>query len=541
MPPPQRDARLLFLGSGLLILFLALTLFERNDVHHPHLVVDIPGGLRITYLNQASSSAADCARTLDNIASAIRTACPVCRIGARACLTRLDAAQTRWLSDTPLDIYSARLPAGVALYAAEDRDLAHQACMESARQTAGQPNEVVCHPPHTPRPFPRAVDRLDANAAGLAVLGLLAAAAAAWLIGYLIIRHDHVHAHFSHDHIDTGPQKFHALPTPRIGGVAVYAGLLGAAGVLMLPIFGPTPPQYGLLLLAGAPAFFGGLLEDVTKKVGVYSRLVLTMAAAALCAWLLGAILPRLDLPLMDELLLWTLPALLFTVFAVSGVANAINIIDGYNGLAAGYAVLVLAALAWVSAQVGDAFLFTASLALIGALLGFLAWNWPAGKLFLGDGGAYLLGFLLAEISVLLIVRNPQVTPWFPLALLIYPVFETLFSIYRRKLLRNHGAMRPDALHLHQLIYARVVRHSVGSRDPQDRLMRNNRVAPYLWAMNAVGAVWASLFWQSRLALVAGILAFCLFYLFAYRRIVRWQGRRRMFAYAPHAGSTDRT
>jgi UDP-N-acetylmuramyl pentapeptide phosphotransferase/UDP-N-acetylglucosamine-1-phosphate transferase len=106
-------------------------------------------------------------------------------------------------------------------------------------------------------------------------------------------------------------------------------GLLGAGGLLMLPIFETSPSEYGLLLLAGVPAFLGGLIEDITKQVGVYQRLLLTMVSAALCAWLLGAILPRLDIPILDDLLLWTLPALLFTVFAVSGVANAINIIDG--------------------------------------------------------------------------------------------------------------------------------------------------------------------------------------------------------------------
>src|SRR5258708_21336903 len=101
-------------------------------------------------------------------------------------------------------------------------------------------------------------------------------------------------------------------------------------------------------------------------------------------------------------------------MFAVGGVANSINIIDGYNGLAAGHAVIVLAAMAWVSALVGDDFLFISTLAMIGALLGFLAWNYPEGKIFLGDGGAYLLGFWLAENSVLLAVLPPDGSPCLP-------------------------------------------------------------------------------------------------------------------------------
>jgi len=89
--------------------------------------------------------------------------------------------------------------------------------------------------------------------------------------------------------------------------------------------------------------------------------------------------------------------------------------------------------------------------------------------------------------------------------------------------LRGHGAMRPDALHLHQIIYGRVVRHGVGSKDPHERLMRNSRVAPYLWALNTPGAIWAGVFWQSPPMLIAGILGFCVFYLVAYRRIVSWR------------------
>ena len=109
--------------------------------------------------------------------------------------------------------------------------------------------------------------------------------------------------------------------------------------------------------------------------------------------------------------------------------------------------MLVLAGLAFVSAQVGDPVVLTASLIMAGAVFGLLLWNYPKGKIFLGDGGAYLLGFWMAELSVLLVARNPEVSPWFPMALLIYPIFETLFSAYRRKILRGGHPGHPDALH----------------------------------------------------------------------------------------------
>src|SRR6266571_4052936 len=273
-------------------------------------------------------------------------------------------------------------------------------------------------------------------------------------------------------------------PTCRIGGLGVMAGLLVSGAALLATEQSASGEQFGYLLFASLPAFLGGITEDVTKNVSVLARLALTILAAACGAWLLGAVLPRLDVPGLDTLLKWTPFAIAFTIFAVGGVANAINIIDGYNGLAAGHAVIVLAALAYVSAQVGDSFLFTSALAMLGALLGFLIWNYPKGKIFLGDGGAYLLGFWLAEVSVLLVVRHPEVSPWFPMLLLIYPVFETLFSIYRRKVLQGNSPGQPDRLHLHQVIYARLTKASAGTSDSATITRQNSTVAPIGWLMS---------------------------------------------------------
>lgn len=366
---------------------------------------------------------------------------------------------------------------------------------------------------------------LSAPHLGFSALALITAAVTAWLACWLIVKYEHLHAHLSHDHTDSGPQKFHAVPTPRIGGLAVVVGLLAAGGVMIISETLTTEREFGLLLLASIPAFLGGLVEDITKKVGVLERLLLTMASGALAVFLLGAVLNRLDIPGIDTALTWLPLAILFTAFAVGGVANAINIIDGYNGLAGGYAVIVLAAFAWVTAQTHDTLLLHTSLTLMGALLGFLAWNWPKGKIFLGDGGAYLLGFLLAELSVLIVARNPGVSPWFPVLLLIYPIFETLFSIFRRKFARGHSPGRPDALHLHQLIYFRLVRDNTRG---DAKLLRNNKVAPYYWAVSSGLAVVGVLLHHNTAGLVSGVLIFCAGYLQLYRRIVCWKSPRWM-------------
>ena len=350
------------------------------------------------------------------------------------------------------------------------------------------------------------------------LLVVLPAAIVSAFAGYLIVRYEALHGRWSYD-TAAGPQKFHAKPTPRIGGLCLMAGLLVCGTALPALQPGGSNELFGYLLLASLPAFLGGITEDVTKKVNVPIRLGLTMLAAAFGAWLLGAVIPRLDLPGFDALLRWAPFAIAFTAFAVGGVANSINIIDGYNGLAAGHAVIVLAAMAWVSALVGDGFLVVSALAMIGALLGFLAWNYPKGKIFLGDGGAYLLGFWLGELSVLIVVRNPQVSPWFPMLLLVYPIFETVFSMFRRKFIHRQSPGQPDRRHLHQLIYMRLTRDHAEISDPATLTRMNSRVAPFGWLMTLGCAVPALLFWRETAWLVAAALVFCAGYVVLYLRL----------------------
>jgi UDP-N-acetylmuramyl pentapeptide phosphotransferase/UDP-N-acetylglucosamine-1-phosphate transferase len=247
---------------------------------------------------------------------------------------------------------------------------------------------------------------------------------------------------------------------------------------------------------------------------------MLTMLAAAIGVWLLGAVIPRLDVPGFDVLLMWAPFGIAFTMFAVGGVANSINIIDGYNGLAGGHAVIVLAAMAWVSALLGDAFLLVSALAMIGALLGFLAWNYPKGKIFLGDGGAYLLGFWLGELSVLIVVRHPEVSPWFPMLLLVYPIFETLYSMYRRKVVGGLSPGQPDRMHLHQIIYQRLRRSISEEVSPAAARRLNNRIAPFSWLMTLCCASPAIVFWRETQLLVTASLFFFAAYLLLYRRLV---------------------
>ena len=501
------------------IAIVGATTLLRGRVYYPHVVVEAHPEVTLEFLQHGLRKDEECQAAVAIVAQAIRVSCPTCRIALQQCSAGFEPAYEKLLSEEPLAMPSSRLPRGVVTYLSNDGVLALAACRETERLTSSSGGmEMTCYPANARRPLAAAATpRTDLRQVlfGLLILGFTGAVSA--FVGYLVVRYEAVHGHWSHDPARAGPQKFHAAPTPRIGGFGLMAGLFASGATLLAMEQSAPGEQFGYLLLASLPAFLGGITEDATKTVGVTTRLVLTMLAAAIGVSLLGAAIPRLDVPGIDALLRWTPFAIAFTLFAVGGVANSINIIDGYNGLAAGHAVIVLAAMSYISALLGDTFLLTSALAMIGALLGFLAWNYPKGRIFLGDGGAYLLGFWLAELSVLVVVRHPEVSPWFPMLLLVYPIFETLFSIYRRKFLQGRSPGEPDRMHMHQMIYRRMTRARTDISDPATAIRLNNRVAPVGWLMTLCCAVPAMAFWRETAWLVAASVLFCVGYLSLYR------------------------
>lgn len=363
------------------------------------------------------------------------------------------------------------------------------------------------------------------------MVALAVAFLASLIITLLVVRYEHLHAHMTADHDLHGVQKFHAAPVPRVGGIGVMVGIFcGEVAKLFLE---PEVASFGFLVIVAAiPAFTAGLIEDLTKRVSVSKRLLATMLSAAIGGAVLGGWLTRLDIPGVDYLMAFGVVSVLVTCFAVAGVANAFNLIDGYNGLASMVAVIILGGLAYVADQVGDRSIMITAYATAGAILGFLVWNYPRGLIFLGDGGAYLIGFLIAELSVLLVARNPQVSPWFPLLLAFYPIFETVFTIFRRVVIGKTHPGLPDAAHLHQLIYRRVVRWAVGDDCSKKKTQRNALTSPYLWVMASFAVIPAVLFWNNTIALQLIALLFAGFYISLYRgiykgRFPRWLAIRK--------------
>lgn len=314
------------------------------------------------------------------------------------------------------------------------------------------------------------------------------------------------------------PQRFHAGDVPRMGGAAMALGCTAGWALLDLPP--ATTLTWGVVM---ALATGTGLAEDLTHRVPVRWRLLLTLLAGAVATASLNLHIGPLDLPFLKPL--WAAAPWLGTllaVLAVAGLPHAFNLIDGYNGLAGSVAVICCAVIALVALQVGDVALAGIVLVAAGATAGFLFWNYPRGLIFAGDGGAYLWGAVIAVACVQLVQRHPEVSPWFPALLLVYPVWETLFSIYRKRA-RGQSPGQADALHLHQLIYRRIVR-DITHDDAATRMrLRNNRTAPYLWALALMAAAPAAVFWRSTPVLMAFCALFAVSYVLAYVSIVRFR------------------
>jgi len=248
-------------------------------------------------------------------------------------------------------------------------------------------------------------------------------------------------------HSGSAVQSAHRDPTPRIGGVAI-------GGALVVSLFFAPPAvmdNYGPFVISLAPVFAAGLADDLGYDVRPRWRLLAAAFSSLIAITLLQMWIPRVDVPIVDEIIAFAPVGILLTVFATSGVCNAFNLLDGLNGLSAGTGVLVAVGLASIAYAGGEPGFGQLTILLIAALAGFLAFNFPFGKLFLGDAGAYSLGHILAWFAILLVNRIDDVTVWAVALVFFWPVTDTMFAIYRRSR-AGRKVDQPDRLHYHQFV-----------------------------------------------------------------------------------------
>ena len=336
----------------------------------------------------------------------------------------------------------------------------------------------------------------------------------------VVIRSQALHQRFTADLDLSGPQKFHKTAVPRIGGLGIALGMIMA--ILYHSNLQTFANEELFMLLCAAPVFAIGLLEDLTKKISVRTRLIFTALGGFLSIYFLGTQIIRLDIPGIDLLLLLSPISIVFAVFALTGLANAYNIIDGFNGLSSMVGMITLLALGYVGIEVNDPLITYLSFSMVAAILGFFIWNYPRGLIFLGDGGAYLIGFWIATLSVLIVARHLDISPWFAVLVNAYPIWETIFTIYRRKFHQGQSPGHPDGVHFHSLIFRRIP-NDAQIKSENDFFSANAKTSPYLWVLSALAVVPAVLYWNSTLLQVIFFLLFASSYVWLYKRIVSFR------------------
>jgi UDP-GlcNAc:undecaprenyl-phosphate GlcNAc-1-phosphate transferase len=350
---------------------------------------------------------------------------------------------------------------------------------------------------------------------GPVLLGFVVAVVATWILFRLTKV-----LSFGHDN-NKGVQKFHVNPTSRLGGVAIFLGL--AISGLATTEFDEFHYYTFWFLMAAIPVWLAGLTEDLTHRVGPTLRLVMATMSAACLFGFLGVNVSKTDVWPIDLLL--SIPGAPFcvTLLVVAGFTHSINIVDGFHGLACGLVIIALSGLAFMAWKVGDSLLLQMCQTSLAVVLGFFVLNWPKGGIFLGDAGAYLIGFWVVELGILLAMRNPQISPMAPVVTGLLPLIETLFSMYRRNVVKNHPVNQPDALHLHTLIYRRILYNPSLLYSAEQLNAVNAKVAVFFWIPAAIFSALGCFFAESTMAQLALMLIYLVMYNWLYLRLVRFK------------------
>lgn len=338
------------------------------------------------------------------------------------------------------------------------------------------------------------------------------------VLTYAIIFFNNYHLHLTGDCEFAGIHKNHTLLVPRIGGVSIFLALCVGAGVCVYK--DASNRGFYIYLLASFPFFILGLVEDLTKRLSIKTRFILIVIFSFATVTYFNAHITKVDVAPLDYLLTYPLFSIALTVFSIAGLVNAYNIIDGFHGLSSMIGIMALGSLGILAHLYGDEKILSICIYGVAAILGFVFFNYPKGLIFLGDGGAYLIGFTVGILTIFLISKNSEISPWVAILINIYPITETIFTIYRRKFKKNKNPGIADRLHLHSLLFRRS---STKSGMEISITKRNSTTSIYVWLFSLNGIVPAILFANSTRILVFFTLLNILFYIRVYTSIVNFR------------------
>ncbi|SET25510.1 UDP-GlcNAc:undecaprenyl-phosphate GlcNAc-1-phosphate transferase [Salinibacillus kushneri] len=246
-------------------------------------------------------------------------------------------------------------------------------------------------------------------------------------------------------------RKIHTIVTPRLGGLSIYIGT-----VLGIFYLFPNHPQISAIALGSLIVVITGMIDDKYQI-----RPIIKLSGQLLAAVILitsGIIIEKVTLPVFGiiELGYFSIP---LTILWIIGITNAINLIDGLDGLAAGVSTIAISSILVMAIIDYRVIVVYICVALIGSNLGFLFHNFHPAKIYMGDTGSLFLGYSVAVISMLGLFKNIALFSFvIPIIVLGVPILDTLFAIVRR-MVNKEPIMMPDKKHIHYQLLAAGFSH----------------------------------------------------------------------------------
>ncbi|MCS7459969.1 undecaprenyl/decaprenyl-phosphate alpha-N-acetylglucosaminyl 1-phosphate transferase [Paenibacillus doosanensis] len=244
-------------------------------------------------------------------------------------------------------------------------------------------------------------------------------------------------------------RKVHSRIMPRLGGLAIFVGFVGAYFVISPAIDSLNGDVAIGLLVGGAIIVLVGALDDrfdLSPKVKLLGQII-----AACVVVYSGVVIDLVNVPFGDTTVSLTWLAVPLTIFWIVGVTNAINLIDGLDGLSAGVSGIATTTILVLALMMGNITVVLLSVILLGSIVGFLFYNFHPAKIFMGDSGALFLGFSLATLSILGFKQATVLSLLVPIMILGVPLSDTFFAILRRWV-NNLPISKPDKSHLHHCL-----------------------------------------------------------------------------------------
>ena len=242
-------------------------------------------------------------------------------------------------------------------------------------------------------------------------------------------------------------QRLHQDEVPRIAGLMMYIFLT------IVALFSIELHYLNVILISALPIILIGSKEDLFHNTSPKLRLIMMTISAGLFMYLLPTNLPEIDFPFINQILSIGFMKEIFFIFSILVIINGNNLIDGVNGNLAFTNIIQLISVGLLAFMVGDDVIVQLSCLLLLPLIVFAVFNFPFGKIFCGDAGAYFYGFAISASVIYLFGTYDDLLSWNAILILIYPSIELLFSFIRKKFFENVSPFTPDTKHLHSLIF----------------------------------------------------------------------------------------